>query len=180
MKFREVTLPDGQRFQVPQGIQRIDSQSTHGWQVRYQGTKLFSDGEAADARRALINAISELVARMTSAPAPVTLKQTAGANKTSDLPAGISGPIVRNRAGRLPSAGLSVLLPRFSGKSEIRSIYIGTPRTYTVNKYLSAVEKGLALRANAIERYEQDARKAHSASITVLRAQLKTLRANHN
>ena len=44
MKFRDVDIFSGQRFTVPQCIQRIDHESTHGWQVRYQGTKLFSDG----------------------------------------------------------------------------------------------------------------------------------------
>lgn len=178
MKSREVTLPGGQRFQVPQGIQRIDSSSTHGWQVRYQGTKLFSDGESHDPRLSLINAMSELLARMSAKSAYTSLKQTSSTSKTSDLPAGISGPIVRNRPNRAPTAGLSVLLPRFGGKSEIRSIYIGTPNTYTAEKYLVALEKGVALRDAAVKRYEQDARKAHLAAQAFLRAELKALRAD--
>jgi hypothetical protein len=178
MKSREVTLPSGQRFQVPQGIQRIDSSSTHGWQVRYQGTKLFSDGEAADPRRSLINAISELLARTSSSPAPTAIKQQPGSNKTSDLPPGISGPIVRNRPGRAPTAGLSVLLPRFAGKSQIRNIYIGTPNTYTAKKYLTALEQCMSLRNTAIERYERDAKKAHSAAMGSLRTQIQVLRAD--
>ena len=43
MKTRKVTIYSGKTFTVPQGIQRIDTTSTHGWQVRYAGTKLFSD-----------------------------------------------------------------------------------------------------------------------------------------
>ncbi len=43
MKLRDVAIFNGQKFVVPQGIQRIDTKSTHGWQVRYQGTKMFSD-----------------------------------------------------------------------------------------------------------------------------------------
>ena len=43
MKFRKVKLISNQEFMVPQGIQRIDTKSTHGWQVRYHGTKYFSD-----------------------------------------------------------------------------------------------------------------------------------------
>ena len=43
MKQRNVTIFSGKAFTVPQGIQRIDTASTHGWQVRYQGTKFFSD-----------------------------------------------------------------------------------------------------------------------------------------
>ena len=177
MKTREVTLPDGQRVQVPQGIQRIDSSSTHGWQVRYQGTKLFSDGEAADPMKSLANAISELLARMHSDPLPTTIKQRPSINKSSDLPAGISGPIVRQRAGRLPTADLSVLLPRFGRKAEIRNVYIGSQRTYTPERYLASLDKCVALRHIAIERYEQDARKARKAAIAVLKSQLQALRA---
>jgi hypothetical protein len=44
MKTRFVTLATGESFNVPQGIQRLDSRSTRGWQVRYQGTKYFPDG----------------------------------------------------------------------------------------------------------------------------------------
>ena len=43
MKFRDVVIFTGKKFTIPQGIQRIDTRATHGWQVRYGGTKLFSD-----------------------------------------------------------------------------------------------------------------------------------------
>ena len=46
MKTRTVALATGESFSVVQGIQRLDSKSTRGWQVRYQGTKYFSDGDA--------------------------------------------------------------------------------------------------------------------------------------
>ena len=42
MKTRNITLFSGEQFEVPQGIQRIDHRATHGWQLRYGGTKLFS------------------------------------------------------------------------------------------------------------------------------------------
>ena len=44
MKTRSVVIYTGERFEVPQGIQRIDHRSTHGWQLRYAGTRLYSDG----------------------------------------------------------------------------------------------------------------------------------------
>ena len=43
MNTRDVVIFSGERFVVPQCIQRIDHLSTHGWQLRYGGTKLFSD-----------------------------------------------------------------------------------------------------------------------------------------
>ena len=43
MKYREVVIFNGDKYTVPQNIQRIDHLATHGWQLRYGGTKLFSD-----------------------------------------------------------------------------------------------------------------------------------------
>lgn len=177
MKFREVTLANGQRFQVPQGIQRIDSKSTHGWQVRCQGTKLFSDGESADAQRSLAKATRELAERMSTMPTPIALRHGPSPNKTSDLPAGISGPIVRERAGRAPMAVLSVLLPRFGRPAEVKTVHIASQNTYTAEKYLQALAKCTDMRADAIQRYEQDARQSQHSTLVALRKQARALAA---
>ncbi|HNK19898.1 MAG TPA: hypothetical protein PLG92_16140, partial [Piscinibacter sp.] len=63
MKTRNVVIHTGERFEVPQGIQRIDHRSTHGWQLRYGGTKLYSDG-ARGAAAALAAARQELLRRI--------------------------------------------------------------------------------------------------------------------
>ena len=178
MKFRNVTLSSGQSFQVPQGIQRIDSTSTHGWQVRYQGTKLFSDGESADPQRSLAMATRELAARIAATPIPSGLHQGPSANKTSDLPAGISGPIVRQRAGRAASAVLSVLLPRFGKPAEIKTVHIGSENTYTVEKYRHALARSIEMRAAAVKQYEEDARQAHRSALVTLRKQAQALGAS--
>ncbi|MGH6647629.1 hypothetical protein [Aquabacterium sp.] len=176
MKFRQVTLATGQTFDVPQGIQRIDSSSTHGWQVRYQGTKLFSDGEG-DPQQSLAKAVKELLARTAAMP-PVLTRVNNGPsiNKTSDLPAGISGPIVRARPGRALIAELSVLLPRLGLQPKIKSIYIGSQNTYTEARYLAALAKGIELRKAALDSYEQDALKAHRQNIKALKTELSSLR----
>lgn len=176
MKFRTITLASGRSFEVPQGIQRIDSKSTHGWQVRYQGTKLFSDGESADAQQSLVNAIAELLARIATTPPTLATKTAPSANKTSDLPSGISGPIVRNRPGRTPIAELSILLPRLGKPHQIKSVYIGNQNNYTEDKYRAALAKGIELRQGALARYEQDTHKAHMQAIKALRATLTSLR----
>ena len=44
MKTRDVVIFSGKKFKVPQCVQRIDHRYTQGWQVRYGGTKMFSDG----------------------------------------------------------------------------------------------------------------------------------------
>ena len=89
MKTRQVTITSGESFTVPQGIQRLDSKTTRGWQVRYQGTKYFPDGTTGP-QKALEAATKELLRRIATLPAPVSLRRTASPSKTSNLPVGIS------------------------------------------------------------------------------------------
>lgn len=179
MKTRKVTLSTGQTFTVPQGIQRLDSASTHGWQVRYQGTKFFADGspDGSGAARSLAAATRELLHRIATLPAPVVLKRGPSANKSSGLPAGISGPIVVSRGeDRVRSAVLSVLLPRFGSTPQLKSIYIGTENTYTQAKYRAALAEAKVLRAEAVADYEAAATRARRRSATALRKGLASLR----
>jgi hypothetical protein len=176
MKSRQVTLYGGLTFQVPQGIQRIDSKSTHGWQVRYQGSKFFSDGPTGHPQQSLINAMRELLNRLDSLPPPAVLNRGPSASKSTDLPSGISGPIVRERPGRPMIAELSVLLPRLGRSALHKKIHIGSENTYTPDKYRAALAKGVAMRAEAIAQYERDADKARKQTMTQLRAQIKALR----
>ena len=178
MKYRQVTLPHGQVFQVPQGIQRIDSTSTHGWQVRYQGSKFFSDGQHGSPEQSLTNAMHELLARRTSVPAPSALKDSPSTNKTTDLPSGISGPIVRERQGRPMIAELSVLLPRFGRAAQVKKIYIGSENTYTPDRYREALAKSIEMRTQAVERYERAETKARRESVVDLRARISKMQGN--
>jgi hypothetical protein len=175
MKYRQVTLLSGQVFQAPQGIQRIDSTSTHGWQVRYQGSKFFSDGQHGTPAQSLKNAMHELLSRITSTPVPSALKEGPSINKTTDLPSGISGPIVRKRPGRPMIAELSVLLPRFGRAAQLKKIYIGSENNYTPDRYREALAKGIEIRTQAVERYELAATKARRNSIVDLRAQIRKM-----
>jgi hypothetical protein len=179
MNTRKVTLFSGETFAVPQGIQRIDTTSTHGWQVRYQGTKFFSDSvaEGGSAARSLAAATRELLHRIATLPAPVVLKRGPSANKASGLPPGISGPIVVHRGGtRVRSAVLSVLLPRFGSTPELKSIYIGTENTYTQAKYRVALAEAKSLRAEAVALYEAAATKARRREANAMRKELAAAR----
>lgn len=175
MKFRTVTLSSGATFQVPQGIQRIDAKSTHGWQVRHLGTKFFSDGPSGDPQLSLVNAVGELLKRLHTGPISVLLRQDVSPRKQTDLPVGIFGPIVRNRPGRAAVAELSVLLPRFGRQAQTKNIYIGSESTYSVEKYLAALEKGQSMRAEATEQYERDAARAKRQAVQALRSHLRLL-----
>jgi hypothetical protein len=171
MKTRKVTLFSGKTFTVAQGIQRIDHRATHGWQLRYGGTKLFSDhsSDGSGARAALARATAELLSRIARLPAPARLQRQPNENKTSDLPVGISGPVVRLRSGsNTRSASLSVSLPRFGAAAQRRSVYIGTENTYTVEKYQVALALAVRLRASAEAAYRRAATKAKRAEAEAL------------
>lgn len=177
MKFRQVPLFSGQSFQVPQGIQRIDHRATHGWQLRYGGTKMFSDhsSDGSGAAAALERATKELLRRIATLDAPTTLQRAPSQNKSSGLPAGISGPIVRLRRGaKVRDASLSVLIPRFGDKPRRRTVYIGTENTYTLQKYEAALARAIEMRRAAEAAYRRDITRAKRAEGRLLRAAAKT------
>jgi hypothetical protein len=166
MKTRDVVIFSGKRFKVPQGIQRIDHRATHGWQLRYGGTKLYSDGtqDGSGAAASLKLATEELFKRIAKLPAPSKLQRTPNENKTTDLPVGISGPIVRLRPGaKVRECNLSVSLPRFGSLPRRSTIYIGNENTYTVKRYKEALARAIKLREEAEEAYQRDATRAKRA-----------------
>jgi hypothetical protein len=176
MKYRNVTIFSGEKFVVPQGIQRIDTRATHGWQVRYQGTKMFSDhsSDGSGARKAFEAATKELLQRMANLPAPVTLQRGPSATKSSELPPGISGPIVRARSGAsVRTAAFSVLLPRFGQPPKCTTIYIGNEKTYNVQRYKEALARAVQMRQQAEAEYAEAATKAKRKDIAEIRAVLK-------
>jgi len=176
MKVREVLIPSGEKFVVPQGIQRIDTKSTHGWQVRYQGTKMFSDHtqDVSGAKRAFAKATRELLARIATLPAPVALQRSPSEGKTSGLPPGISGPIIRTRTGtNVRTANLSVLLPQFGKPPKCATVYIGNENTYTPQRYKQALAKAIELRKSAQEKYEVSATRAKRRAALAMRAAMR-------
>ena len=176
MKTRQVTIASGESFIVPQGIQRLDSHSTRGWQVRYQGTKYFPDGTAGP-QKAFEAATRELLRRIATLPAPVSLRRMPSPSKTSNLPVGISGPIL---VGRTDSAGqsavLSVLVPRFGETNQVKQIHIGTAQTYTKTRYRAALAKAVELRTESLALYEAAATKSKRRAATAMKKALLAAR----
>lgn len=167
MKTRVVRIFTGATFRVPEHIQRIDSKHTHGWQLRYGKSKMFSDhsNDGSKARAALKLATAELIKRIARLPAPSGLRRDIASNKGSNLPVGISGPIVRTRPGRnTRDASFGVTLPRFGMKPTTRSVYIATENTYTLTRYKTALAKAIELRRAAERAYQLAATKAKRAS----------------
>jgi hypothetical protein len=175
MKIRHVTIFSGEAFDVPQGIQRIDHRATHGWQLRYGGTKLFSDhsSDGSGAAAALQRATKELLKRINLLPAPSLLQRGPSVNKRSGLPPGITGPVVRSRASSgTRDCSLMVLIPRYGDKPQRRTIYIGTENTYSVERYEKALARALEMRRAAEMAYEKATTRAKRAAARELKAQL--------
>jgi hypothetical protein len=177
IRLREVVLASGQRFEVPQGIQRIDHRATHGWQLRYgAGTRLFSDGDAEGrgAAAALELALRELLHRIATEPAPSQLQKQPSRHKKNGLPAGVSGPVVRQRANAaVRDCSFTVLLPRFGAGPQRRTVYIGTQNTFSPERYAAALARAVALREAAVRAYEQAATAAKRRAARELRARLR-------
>ncbi|MFI4931432.1 MAG: hypothetical protein ACHP83_14415 [Burkholderiales bacterium] len=128
---------------------------------------MFSDhsNDGSKARAALKLATAELIKRIAKLPAPSGLRRDIASNKGSNLPVGISGPIVRTRPGRnTRDASFGVTLPRFGMKPTTRSVYIATENTYTVARYKTALTKAIELRRTAERAYQLAATKAKRAS----------------
>jgi len=127
---------------------------------------MFSDhsNDGSKARAALKLATVELIKRIAKLPAPSGLRRDIASNKGSNLPVGISGPIVRTRPGRnTRDASFGVTLPRFGMKPTTRSVYIATENTYTLARYKTALAKAIELRRTAERAYQLGATKAQRA-----------------
>ncbi|MBS0444808.1 MAG: hypothetical protein JSR59_02550 [Proteobacteria bacterium] len=174
MKLRQAVIFTGQTFMVPEGIQRIDHRATHGWQVRYDGTKMFSDHtkDGSGASAALDRATKELLKRINSRPAPSGLQRDPNANKTSDLPVGISGPIVRLRKGqKVRECNFAVSLPRYGQTPRKRTVYIGNENTFTNERYWAALARAIEMRETAAAEYQAAATRAKRAAGRKLRGE---------
>jgi hypothetical protein len=171
MGTRKVTIFSGDVFQVPASVQRIDTRATHGWQVRYGSredrTKIFSDhtNDGTGAAASLERAVVELHRRIKRLPAPTGLRRQIHANKTSELPPGISGPALRNgnTPGKTPYYCFQVSVPLPNGGNTTKAVYIGTERTRSDEREAAALEKAILIREQAVKKYEQAATRAKRA-----------------
>lgn len=167
MKYRDVVIFSGHRFQVPEHIQRLDSKRNRAWQLRYGIWKTFSDhtADGSGAKAALALSIEELQKRISRLPAPTGLRQEANASKSNDLPVGISGPVARTRKDRRAvEYNFGVTIPRFDAKPTTGNVYIGTENTITEERYKLALAKAVDMRAKAVKAYQAAKTKAKRES----------------
>ena len=163
MEYRRRKIFTGQSFDVPTHIVRLDSNKTHGWQLRYGKWMLFSDhsNDGTGAAEALVAATAELAKRISRLPAPTGLRTDVNAGKTSDMPVGVSGPITRRRKGHSAlQYYLQVNFPIPGGKPVNRSVYIATENTLTPDKYQAAIAKAIAIRETGVRKFKLATTKA--------------------
>ena len=148
--IREVTV-HGSVFAVPQRIVRLDGAKVRGWQVRYLGTKLFSDGVAGPAR-SLAASVAELQRRYAIQPPPVSYKPRTcnRRDKGNEAPPGISGPIWYQKPSGLAFARYNVVLAQSDRRKRVASVYIGNVNTYTVARDDAALEEAVRIRQEAV------------------------------
>lgn len=138
----------GRKHSVPPRIQRLDTRYTHGWQLRYLGTHLFSDGKEG-AGASLKLAVEELQQRYADHPLPLPASHVRDlplVHKQNDLPAGISGPVMISKDGRAPYGEFKVSLPRKGKPNAGTSVYIATENTWDEQHYDAALAKAVRLR----------------------------------
>ncbi len=147
MKSNRQIIVAGKRFSVPPRVQRVPG----GWQVRYAGSQFFADGKAG-ARVSFRAAVAELQSRYTERPAVLASKVRRAplSHKTSDLPAGVSGPVLIRKAGRADSAEFKVSLPRRGKANASTSVYIASETTWSLERYQAALAKAMQLRETAL------------------------------
>ena len=178
MKFRTVQIFTGETFEVPEGIQRIDAEGTHAWQVRYgrasdggeRFTAMFSDHtpDGSGAAAALKKACAALLKKIKRMPAATGLRSTPSTRKSSSLPVGISGPVERWRTGRnTPSYSFLVSVPLAKGGNTTKTVYIATANTFTFEREEEALLKAMEIREKAVEKFVRVTTKAKRADARV-------------
>ena len=172
MEYRLVTLSNGKTVKVMRRIQRIDTKYTHGWQVRYKGTKFFSDGSEGHLV-SLKNAEAELIKRIQDEPISDKIRSKSQSNKKTDLPVGISGPHLRNREGRAPCAEFQVLVPIWKKVNRNIGVYIGTEKSWSQKRYDTALEKAIKIRTEAVQEYERQEKAASLNSLFSPKGKIK-------
>lgn len=158
MNYRAYVIFSGETFLVPEHIQRIEIHptetggATYGWQVRYGNDEpIFGDHSAdgSGAEASLLAATEELLRRIHTHEAPSGLRKTISASKNSDLPPGISGPIVRPpEKRRVVQYYFGISIPRFGQRPTNTTVYIGTENT-AEQRYDKALAKAIQVRNRA-------------------------------
>lgn len=137
-RCREVSCLAG-TFRVPKHVVRLEARSLAGWQVRWEGSKYFPDGESQDAEASLAEAVRYL--RKVWRPIK---KQTA---RNKSIAGGTPGIRLRKEKG---DGAWYVIATHPRGGSPKR-FYVGNDRTWSDVKYRQMLRKAKAARKEMLE-----------------------------
>ncbi len=137
-------------FQVPRHIQRIEidepgKAGTHGWQVRWDGTKFFSDAAAGKREpKAALARAEKYLRSIYTGPRP-RLRETEHKDKKHRTGiAGVQLAYRRRKNRQIAEVYLRVNPPTQGGVPH--SIYVGTENTITQVRMRLALKKARAMR----------------------------------
>jgi hypothetical protein len=179
-RLRSIVTPAGEVYICPPMLRRMDqkAKSTVGWIVRGKGggSTFFSDGKFGSAYAAYLAALEHLrlIHESERASDASALRRRSGA-KASELPYGISGPVVRKdrQYGHL-IACLLCRIPIFGKPEKLKWLYIGNENTYTEAKYWAVLERAKAMRARALAEYRRAAREASLLTVRAVEGAAKS------
>ena len=149
---RVIAVPGWGKAEVPRYVVRIDTPSTHGWQLRYQSPfKMFSDGVVSKAGtpwaslKVVVNALAEIYAGMRPRLQSVETRR-------KKVRTGVVGirRVVRLRRGRNVEEHYFTVSHPQAG-TPARNIYIGTENTVTKARIQMAAERAKKLRAKLVK-----------------------------
>ncbi len=178
LPLRLTRVPRRGAFEVPQHVVRIDinepgKAGTHGWQVRYEGTLLFSDVKYKGNPEKSLKAAKAYLMEIYKGSAAANRKLHRREIKSrKSILLGQRGVSLCWKSGRHNPEDrelycqVSIAIPGVN-KSRNMGIYIGNKNTVTDERLKSALKKGIAIRRYAEDCYhagEQNALKLLSLS----------------
>ena len=156
---RIVKVPGWGTVEVPRYVVRIDSPSTHGWQLRYRSPfKMFSDAvvSRAGTPAASFKVIAQALAEIFEGVHPRLQSVETRRKKVRTGAVGVRR-VVRLRRGRnVQEHYFTVSHPKAGVPA--RNIYIGTENTITPARVKAASERAKKLRAKLVKEFLRDLR----------------------
>lgn len=167
LALRRIRITGVGVFDVPTHVVRIDSTkrtgATHGWQVRFKGTKMFSDGLFGDDAGNSLRAAKTYLTRVFVPPAtpfpPLRTREAAGRKQ---VPLGVPGLSLRwaqkeKRNARQLYIQVGVPVPARGRKTVHRNVnvYVATDGTLTDSHLRRALQRAVDLRGRVDRLYQR-------------------------
>lgn len=132
-RCRQISCRAG-KFSVPRHVVRLESNNLAGWQVRWEGSKYFADGEEGDAESSLLKAITHL--RRVWRP----VQKVTARNKSK------SGGIAGVRLLQEKRDGAWYVIASHPNGGSPKRFYVGNDRTWSDAKYRLMLRKAKSAR----------------------------------